>query len=175
MQISSFYSSGLPSNYSTPSSRTTQAVSNGDSANPSPASSGSYTVSLSAEALLAAQNEQERSTASSTTSDDGWNWTTSSAGISHATGPDGHEWKRIDLNQVLTPEDKNLVGWPATNNPAAQQAALFIALDRADGHLQGAVTREYLEGNKEKNIAGLAERSPVISQSAVSDFLKRLG
>lgn len=175
MQINNAFSSGLYS-YSASPSKAAQAASNGnDSAREAPTPSDTSTVALSFEGLMAAKNEQETATASSTGSADGWNWTTSSAGISHATSPDGREWRKVELDRVLTPEDKKLVGWPSTHDPAAQQAALFIAMDRADGYLKGAVTQEYLEGNANKHIPGLAERSPAISQSIVSEMLKRLG
>lgn len=103
-----------------------------------------------------------------------WNWTESSDGISHAIGPDGREWRRIEFDRVLTPEDKLLTGWPSLNDSKAQEIAMFIAMDRADGYLKGPVTKDYLLGNDAQGLVGLAERSPNLSRSDLNGVLKHL-
>lgn len=137
-----------------------------------PTPQNSAPASFSA-ALSAAQSGSDAQQASPHISGE-WIWTESSDRISHATGPDGREWRRIDFDKVLTPEDKLLTGWPSPNNSKAQEIAMFIAMDRADGYLKGPVTKDYLFGNSAKGLVGLAERSPNLSLSDLNSVLKNL-
>ncbi|ELV3007910.1 MULTISPECIES: hypothetical protein [Pseudomonadota] len=82
--------------------------------------------------------------------------------------------EKIDLENLLTDEDKRLTGWP---DAQPNWAAIYIALDRKDGSLQGPITRDYLVGNPELNMVGLAERSQGeggITSRVVDELLERL-
>ncbi len=68
-----------------------------------------------------------------------------------------------------------LTGWPSSNDATAQEVAMFIAMDRADGYLKGPVTKDYLFGNSAKGLVGLTERSPNFSRSDLYGVLKNLG
>ncbi|WP_370678809.1 hypothetical protein [Comamonas sp. GB3 AK4-5] len=137
-----------------------------------PAAQGAGPVSFSA-ALSAAQSNNEAPKAPQTTSGE-WTWTESEEGISHAIGPDGREWRKLDLDKLMTPEDKLLTGWPTSHDAKAQEIAMFIAMDRADGYLKGPVTPDYLLGNSSKGLVGLAERSPTLSRADLDGLLKQL-
>jgi len=75
----------------------------------------------------------------------------------------------VEMDKVLTPEDKKLLGWPLPDDAdiASQQIALLIAFDRADGDLEGPITQEYLIGDKGKGTSGMLKRGPYITESAV--------
>ncbi|MHB0764895.1 hypothetical protein ACYCFC_11060 [Stutzerimonas sp. NM35] len=185
MQISKNYSSGLPSNYSTPSNKASQAVSNGNSVSQTPARGDNSTISISFEALLAAQNMQENSNAAGTQYSSPIELMAAQMGKDHTatkspsavtaiSGKTAIDLEKIDMENLLTDEDKRLTGWP---DACPNWAAVYIALDRKDGSLQGPVSRDYLVGNPELNIVGLTERCPGengITSQIVDQILERL-
>lgn len=94
--------------------------------------------------------------------------------ITATSGKSSIELQEVDVGNLLTDEDKHLTGWPGSQ---PNWSAIYIALDRKDGSLQGPVTRDYLVGNPELNIVGLAERSQGeggITSSIVDQMLERL-
>lgn len=106
---------------------------------------------------------------------EGWE-PTKVEGVGRSTGPDGVKWTYIDIDKILTPQDKSILGWPfATDDPNAQLAAM-IASDRADGTLTGPLTQDQILGNKEKGIVGLVDRLPaeLISNVDIGGLLARL-
>ncbi|MDR2326819.1 MAG: hypothetical protein LBE51_15655 [Acidovorax sp.] len=74
---------------------------------------------------------------------------------------------------MLTPEDKLLTGWPTNHDAKAQEIAMFIAMDRADGYLKGPVTQDYLLGNSAKGLVGLADRSPNLSRLDLNRLIQQ--
>lgn len=93
-------------------------------------------------------------------SGDGWTWTAVAPGVEEGTSPDGSACSYINMDLVLTPEDKALVGWPCDGDPQMDAVASMIAEDRACGDLTGPVTMDYILGNSNKCISGLEVRLP---------------
>ncbi|WP_312481233.1 hypothetical protein [Stutzerimonas nitrititolerans] len=173
MQISKNYLSGLPSNYSTPSNKASQTPVLGDNS----------TISLSFEALLATQSMQENSKATGTQYSSPVELmaaqmgkdntaTKSPSAVTAISGKTAIDLEKIDMENLLTDEDKRLTGWP---DVWPNWVAVYIALDRKEGSLQGPVSRDYVVGNPELNIVGLTERDPYgITSQIVDQILERL-
>lgn len=106
-----------------------------------------------------------------TVSSDGCTWTEVSPGVEKGTMPDGTEvGYNIDMNLALTPEDKQLVGWPCDDDSEMSTVACMIAGDRACGDLTGPVTIDYIMGNEDKHISGIVSRFQV-SEDTVSAIM----
>ena len=98
---------------------------------------------------------------------------TQSVSSTTAVATAGVTLREIDMGNLLTEEDKRLTGWPGTQ---PNWIAVNIALDRQDGFLRGPVTLDYLLGNPERNIVGLAERFPEANDfpPRLTEILRRL-
>ena len=100
-----------------------------------------------------------------------------SEGVTMYTAPDGTEWTHYDIGAILTDHDKMVLGWPIS--PDDEQRGMIagmVAMDRADGTLTGAISTDYILGNKLKGIVGLLERWPsgVMDSATLSDILSYL-
>ncbi|NBD82476.1 MULTISPECIES: hypothetical protein [Citrobacter] len=103
-------------------------------------------------------------------SGDGWIWTAVAPGVEKGTAPDGSEVGYCNIDMVLTPEDKKLVGWPCEDGSEMSTVACMIANDRACGDLTGPVTLDYILGNEDKHISGVSVRF-LVSDDTVSELV----
>ncbi|ECE0486478.1 hypothetical protein KX75_20105 [Salmonella enterica subsp. enterica] len=107
-------------------------------------------------------------------SGDGWIWTAVSPGVEEGTMPDGRACGYVNMDLVLTPEDKALVGWPCDDDPQMEAVAGMIAEDRACGDLSGPVTLDYILGNPDKSMEGLADRIPGTTDATIEVLVANL-
>lgn len=107
-------------------------------------------------------------------SGDGWTWTAVAPGVEEGTSPDGSACSYINMDLVLTPEDKALVGWPCDDDPQMDAVASMIAEDRACGDLTGPVTMDYILGNSNKCISGLEVRLPGTTDDTIDLLVANL-
>lgn len=104
----------------------------------------------------------------------GSTWTAVAPGVEEGTMPDGRACGYVNMDLVLTPEDKALVGWPCDDDPQMEAVAGMIAGDRACGDLTGPVTLDYILGNPDKCLAGLAERLPGTTDDTINLLVANL-
>ncbi|AZT39691.1 hypothetical protein ELZ88_24510 (plasmid) [Salmonella enterica subsp. enterica serovar Karamoja] len=132
------------------------------------------TISTSAQSSQSASQNSKTDWVSSDpdapVSGDGWTWTVVAPGVEKGTAPDGSEVGYCNIDMVLTPEDKALVGWPCEEGSDMSTVACMIANDRACGDLTGPVTLDYILGNEDKHISGVADRF-LVSDDTVSELI----
>ncbi|EBZ0491418.1 hypothetical protein D6445_11650 [Salmonella enterica subsp. enterica serovar Infantis] len=107
-------------------------------------------------------------------SGDGWTWTSTVPGVEEGTMPDGRACGYVNMDLVLTPEDKALVGWPCDDDPQMEAVAGMIAEDRACGDLTGPVTLDYILGNPDKYIESLEDRLPGTTDNTIEQLVVNL-
>lgn len=75
--------------------------------------------------------------------------------------PSGHVYTSFNIEDNLTDSDKaylKSLGWPTAGYSDLNFLASNIAQDRIDGTLKGPLTKEYLFGDKDKDLVGLVDR-----------------
>lgn len=97
-------------------------------------------------------------------------------GVTTITAPDGTVWTRYEVDKLLSPHDKIVLGYPVS--PDDHVAGFIVGMvvsDRADGSLKGAINADYILGNKEKGIAGIADRflPGYVTPGRISELLSR--
>lgn len=107
-------------------------------------------------------------------SGNGSTWVAVAPGVEEGTMPDGTKIEYCNIDYVLTPEDKELVGWPCDDDPQMLAVAGMIAEDRACGDLTGPINSDYILGNESKHISGLADRLPGLSEDTIKTLALNL-
>lgn len=140
--------------------------------------SGTFQDSLSAESSSSYSSTPDTNWVTSDpnapVSKDGSTWTPVAPGVEEGTLPDGTFCTYVNMDIVLTPEDKALVGWPCDDDPQMEAVAGMIAGDRACGDLTGPVTLDYILGNPNRYMEGLGDRIPGTTDDTIKLLVSNL-